>query len=110
LLIFRPEIKNFGPVPGVNFVSEFRVFIDEVQEPTAKTPNPSSTLFPGQITGPTEKIGFSDYPGIVSGTKSLRFELAVQYDGPNGHYQECKTERFQHETGGFVDLGECGKN
>lgn len=105
-LVFRAQIKNFGPVPGTNFLARWRIFVAGVQRlGQKKVPDLPSTIFPSQsfylkggITGP-------DYPAIISGEKTLTIEVTVEYDGPSGHYKECNKNQYAPDINAFLNLG-----
>lgn len=107
ILSIRVEMKNFGPVPGSNFVARWKVFVGGVEQKQPPAQTRPSTFFPGQTRYLSGEIGTTDFPEVVSGRKSLYCEITIEYDGPTGHYQECNKEQYSPDTVGFADLGPC---
>lgn len=96
---FSVEIKNFGPVPGDNFLTNWKVFIDGTEQPsTINFERNSSTIFPGKSVYLTGKIGSHDYPAVVGGQKIIELEVTVRYEGPGQKYRYCEKYRYGGPT------------
>jgi hypothetical protein len=107
ILDFIAHIKNFGPVPGTNFVANWKIFVGGQLETGRKIPDRPFTLYPGQPANLSGQIGTNDFPSIMNGTKTLVVRVMVWYDGPSGHYQECDKRQFLPEVQAFANLGPC---
>jgi len=101
MMDFGAQIKNFGPVPGRNHVSEWRIFMGSDEMPSVKIPDTPSTLFPGQVVGLSARVGKKDFQSIISG-KTLVVEVTTEYDGPSGHYKECTKSQYVPDNHGFL--------
>jgi len=105
-LSFRTEFKNFGPVPAQNTIISWKVYVGGVQQETTGIPKDHpSTMFPSQVRFLSGHIGDADYPLLMNGTKTLRMEERIDYDGPHGHTTECSEEEFSPTYNGFLNLG-----
>jgi len=104
------EIKNFGPVPGTNYKSDWEVFIAGVPgRGVGAVDEVPTTIFPGESLFKDAQIGETDYPAVMDGTKSLMLNLSIEYDGPAGHYKQCSKQDFLPMINGFLDRGpDCG--
>lgn len=105
-LIFRVEVKNFGPVSADNYRGESRVWLNgqEVSGGLTVREGPI-TLFPGKALTRNAIAGTSNYEAIKSGRLKVVLEIKVDYDGPSKHYTYC--ERFEYNPAivGFSNLG-----
>jgi len=107
---FSAEIRNFGPVPGTNFVDTWKVFLDNEEiKQEAKIPELPGTIFPGQVKNLIGTMRGSDYIAIKDGKKILIAEVTISYNGPAGHYQECTKSQYAPAVANFFDLGPCPK-
>ena len=106
IMDFTAQIKNFGPVPGRNHISEWRIFLGDDEIHGKKIPDTPSTLFPGQIVSLTAQVGKKDLDAIILG-KDLVIEVTSEYDGPSGHYKECIKSQYVPGFHGFFSLGAC---
>jgi hypothetical protein len=105
--VFAPEIKNFGPVPAINYTADWKVFLDGHEIHGNKIPDNPMTIFPGQSTYLNGQIGTENYKSVMSEEKQLVIELTVEYDGPKGHYKECEKHQFVAHANHFANLGAC---
>ena len=64
-------------------------------------------MFPGKIIYKIGSIQGPEFRDLMSGTKKLIWELAIDYDGPKGHYKECEREEFLPSFRVFSDSGQC---
>ncbi len=101
------DIKNFGPVPGTNFRSNWNVFMDGIEQKATKTIDKPTTIFPTQVVHLAGQVGSNDYPYIMNGRKILTVEVTVEYDGPAGRYKDCYKGQFGPEVNNFYRLGPC---
>lgn len=101
------EIKNFGPVPGIEFSATWRWFIDGNEKPSTSFASTPSTLFPGQITGLKGSMGGQDYKTVMSNGHTFIIQVTIRYDGPTGHDEQCDKSQFNPAVNGFFDLGKC---
>jgi hypothetical protein len=110
LMQILASIKNYGPVPGTNFVPTWKLFVNGIRVlGTAKIPDSPGTIFPNQTVGFGGTVGRKDYPEVLSGAKILVLEITVEYDGPSSHYKECNRQQYSNWVHGFIDLGAaCG--
>jgi len=106
-LIVAAGIKNFGPVPGINFMPHWRLFLNGIEIEGQKGPDTPHTIFPGQSVSFLARLGTTDFPHIMDGTKILAVEITIIYDGPSGHYEDCGRHQFDRLTSKFMDLGAC---
>jgi hypothetical protein len=101
------SIKNFGPVPGSNFIASWRLFLNDVEQKTKRIPDTPRTLYPSQWVELRGGYQGDDYQRLKNGTTTLEIEVTVGYDGPTGHYSECMRHRYMRENGQFFNLGNC---
>ena len=108
---FIVNIKNFGPISGTNFNPSWKMFIDGiVVPPAAHVPDRPSTLFPTQIESFTAELGKTATTAVLKGENILTLEVAIEYDGPSSHYEQCEKYQYNLEPGGILSLGpECGR-
>lgn len=106
---FTTQIKNYGPVPGTNYVSSRKVYLGEKSQPIQTIPERSQTIFPGQIFQLPGFIGTKDYHAIINGDTLLVEEVTIDYDGPHGHTHYCEKLQYAPKYGSFITLGECAK-
>lgn len=97
--------KNWGPVPGTNFVGDWNVLVAGVQMQGQKIPSAPVTIFPTQDKLLFGDLGSGNYPFITNGTKTLIVEMTVKYDGPSGHYDYCEKYQYAPDVAAFADLG-----
>jgi hypothetical protein len=105
-LSFRAEIRNFGPVPGMNFKSDWKVSLGGVVEKGDKIPDHPHTIFPGQSVFLTGSVGGNPYLSLMKGEKTLEIEIRDEYDGAK-HYTECQKYQYAPDVNGFWNLGAC---
>jgi hypothetical protein len=110
MLFFHVEIKNFGPVPGTNFLVRWRILLSGINQPFDKIPELPSTIFPTQPVSLFGHAGRRDYPAIMSGEKTLAVEVTIEYEGPSGHYKECSKHQYDSRFNAFLDLGPMCSN
>jgi hypothetical protein len=101
------RVKNYGPIPGLNFKVDWKVIIGGVIRGGDKIPGNTSTIYPTQEIILPGTIGPDDFKWIMHGDKTLIAEITMAYDGPGGHYNECDKQQFTPDVNGFVDLGGC---
>jgi len=106
-MVVVPQVKNFGQVPGTNFVQDWDVTIDGVSLPVSKLPDRPSTIFPSQVKTMRGTIAGPLYAAIKANEKILKIEMKLQYDGPSGHYKECTIGQYAPDFAAFYDLGPC---
>jgi hypothetical protein len=105
-MLFRVVIKNFGPVPGTNFVAKWQIFADGKEiHPNVEIPDKSAVLFPTQPTMLGGFLGGADYKSLIGGSLTLRMKIYISYDGPQKHYEECETVQYDHTVNRFLNLG-----
>jgi hypothetical protein len=107
-MYFRAGIKNFGPVPGTDFIATWEVFFDGhpiVGVP--KIPDSPYTLFPGQYAFLEARVGSENFRAFISGTKSLVIKVKEEYSGPQGHQKDCQKYQFIPIVNQFATLGAC---
>jgi hypothetical protein len=104
---FSAAIKNFGPMPAMNFNTDFHMFVDGNQVPETRFEQQSETLFQSQIVHLYGGFQGSAYQEIMQGSRILAVNLQTSYDGPEGHYDECDSYRFVPETSSFSETGRC---
>jgi hypothetical protein len=109
-MVFRATMKNFGPVPGLNYKADWRVFVDGGELPgiTDALSTPFK-LFPTQSTHLQGAINPPTYKAIMDGERQLTIEVTMEYDYPNGHEKECQKYKYMPGPNGFAMLGACGK-
>ena len=106
--VFHADIKNFGTVPGTNFVFAWKVFLGGIEQTnSAKIPDQPSTLFPGQSVYLRAEFGHDEFPAIASGEKTLVFETSYRYDGPSDTYVGCQKYHYSARSNAFFNLGNC---
>jgi hypothetical protein len=103
-LSFNVEIKNYGPVPGNNYTSQWKVLVGGIENPGPGVEVPT-IIFPGESLFKMAQVGEKDYPDVMNGTKELAIETTIYYDGPSGHYKQCSKHKFLADINGFLDLG-----
>ncbi len=108
-LAIQGKIKNYGPLPGLNFRGDWKVIVGGVEQKGSKIPDTASTIYPTQEIILPGTIGTNDYGPIMRGEKALIVQVNVAYDGPAGHYGECKKQQFAPDVNGFFDLGNCSQ-
>ena len=107
-LNFTIEIKNFGPAPGVNYYSEWSVFVGAVkQKELSSQPSSPFTLFPGETSYLSAQIGPDDYASVMNGTKKLIIRMIIHYNGVASNYEECNQYQFRPDAQIFFALGQC---
>jgi hypothetical protein len=105
-MIIGAEIKNFGPVPGTQFTSSWRVWIGGREQPMRRFSDAPSTLYPTETVAFKATTGETVCRSILNGT-DLVTEVTVDYTGPNGRYHECVKEQFEKSGAAFLNLGAC---
>ena len=105
IMPIRVEIKNFGPVPGTDFDSTLRGFLNGVEIKGSVVPHRAATIFPGQIIGMPATVGSRDYPLIRSGKKKFEIEVTVEYNRPTGHEKYCERDQYIPDLRSFISLG-----
>jgi hypothetical protein len=104
---FRVPIKNFGPVPALNFVDHLRTFIGE-QEILIETPvSPIGRMFPTETLDSSGTIESSNYVLVMSRAKRLATEITIEYDWPNGHEKYCTRAEYEPLIDAFEEVGAC---
>ncbi|MFZ1919550.1 MAG: hypothetical protein WAU58_18400 [Terriglobales bacterium] len=107
-LNFTIEVKNFGPAPGVNYYSDWSVFVGGVKEKELSAqPNSPFTLFPDESSYLSGQIGPDDYAEVMNGSKKLIIRMIIHYDGVASNYEECNQYQFRPDTKIFIALGQC---
>jgi len=105
---FFAGLKNYGPVPGLNFHASWRVFENGIEKNTIKKfPDTPTTFYPTQIVSFPGGIQGEDYQNIANNKVTLELEITLEYDGPTGHYKECVKHAYAPEIGEFMNLGAC---
>jgi hypothetical protein len=104
---FEVGIKNYGPLPATNFSGKWQVRVDGVVFPSTELPQENYTLQPTEVVRLRTDIGGPILRDILSGAKTLTFDVAISYDGPEGHYQECDTQRYTPAINGVITTGHC---
>jgi hypothetical protein len=104
---FQVRIKNFGPLPAINFTGTWKMFLDGVQQPGIRLPQEPETLNPTEVIHLQAGIVEPHYHEIMSRSKVLTLNIAISYGGPEGHYQECTVTRYEAEVNSFVTTGPC---
>jgi hypothetical protein len=105
---FNAEVRNFGPVPGLNFKPEWRIFVNGVELANQHVPSTPTTLYPTQSV--TFRGGFRQekFRRIANGTDILEVEVTISYDGPTGSYPtDCAKMRYENTLNAFFNLGNC---
>jgi len=105
---FSPEIKNFGPIPGTDFHSDWKIFlngIEQVGEPRI-TDRPMM-FFPGQTIRYEARVNGAQWQDIKNGNQTLTYQIMIVYDGPTGHSESCTKQRYEPQVGSFMLLGPC---
>jgi hypothetical protein len=105
-LIFDMQIKNFGPVPGTNYINSSRAFLGN-KSMEAVIGNKPLTFFPTQTFETQGKIDGEDFQAVMSGNKKFFIRFDVSYDGPAQHYSECQNAEFSPVFSTFVSMGPC---
>jgi hypothetical protein len=104
---FKAEIKNFGPVPGSDFVGSWKGFLNGAEIKGTKIPDNPSILFPSQVAYLTHTVFEPDYTALMNGQKTLAVEITVEYKGPSGTYKYCERHQYAADVNGFINLGAC---
>ncbi len=104
---FKVNMKNFGPVPGVNYTVDWKVSVGDEHKVSPTIPNRPTTVFPGQDVYVTGQIGLKDYPYVALGEKLLVIEITIKYDGPTGPSEICNKQQYNPNNNAFFDLGAC---
>ena len=104
------QVKNFGPVPGTNYVSEIHTFIGDTEIPSTKVADKPATFFPGQVFSPGGGLTPLGYKVVSHGEKLLTMYVKVSYDGPTGHTEECEKDQYLPNVSRFAKLGPCPGN
>jgi hypothetical protein len=77
---FKVFIKNFGPVPGLNYFNTTKVFVgDEVIEKVQGSSNPT-TIYPTESLDVVASFGPPHYKMVMGGEKRLAVEVMIEYD------------------------------
>lgn len=103
----RAVIKNFGPIPGINFVGTWKLFFNGAEQSTHRVSDTPHTLYPGQPTMLVGEITGEQLKGLLNGTAVLEIEITTKYEGPAGNYRECQKSRFNTDLTTFFNLGSC---
>jgi len=103
----QSAIKNYGPVPGTNFDSDWALFIDDKHIEFSKLPEFGKTIFPSQEVGFNGAMARTLYQDLISRKIRASVEIRISYDGPSAHYGYCNLYQFLMPPGQFVDLGKC---
>jgi hypothetical protein len=104
----RLEVKNFGSVPAINMVLDWKLFKDGVEQKGERVPDQSHTLMPGQPTYLQAQIPPAVYPPIANGQSKLEIEVRWQYEGLTGTtYRSCEREQYAYKDSAFLNLGTC---
>ena len=106
-LEIHADIKNFGPVPGTNFNSEWAFFIDDQRWDATKLPEFGKIIFPNQAVRLMGGITGALFQKVVRDQAKVEIEVRISYDGPSEHYDYCTLRRFLAPPGQFMDLGKC---
>lgn len=104
------QIKNFGPVPGVNYTAKWKMFLGNKEVRAIKVPDTPFTLFPTQVMSLGAKTYGSEYRAVAKGEVPLTIEVTITYDGPTGHTEECDKAQYLPEASRFARLGPCPAN
>jgi hypothetical protein len=102
-------IKNFGPLPALNFKVHRSIYIDNVEEPSKGAPNVASTLNPSGEVLMEGFIGSNHYQDVIDGKSVMTLRIEFSYDGPEERYAECTIYRYRKEFGKCVYDGICVK-
>jgi hypothetical protein len=100
-------IKNYGPLPALNFASDWRAYVDGVEKGRTGGTQFPETLNPSEGRHMDFPFGVDDTRAILDGKKTLTFSWRYSYDGPDGHYQECILERYEPTMYGIHTVGPC---
>ena len=107
-MAWQIQVKNFGPVPGINYREMPRVFLDGVEKPAALDIHGNrATVFPGQVVLYGGSASGDTYQRIMNGKSVLLLEIAIEYDGPHGHTKYCERREYYPVSNGFYMPGEC---
>jgi hypothetical protein len=105
-MVFTIEVKNFGSVSAENFLPDWKVFIDGIEQPN---PNPEGrkpgTIFPQKSVFFRGQIGGPDYVAIMTGKEILETEVSVKYEGLGRNYNYCERQRYGPQIDYFFRFG-----
>ena len=108
LVTIHAIIKNFGSVPGTNFVWKWRPYGIDFPD-RGKVPDRPDIIFPGQELSLKADVSPASWADIAQGNKVMRFDIWAEYDGPSKkHYTYCTTTEFIPTLGEFGNLGPVG--
>ena len=106
-LHIQANIRNFGPLPAINFACAWKIFLDGVEQPEIGISHSPETLNPTGVVNLTAGIPDPRYREIMNHSKVLTLNIAISYDGPEGHYQECSVGRYEPSVNAFEKSGPC---
>jgi hypothetical protein len=102
-------IKNFGPMPALNLVTNEEGFLNGSSVAGTSVPQAPALLEPSGIIRLTGVIGTAAYGAVIHGSVVLTINLSISYDGPEGHEHECTVDRYMPDINGFSPIGPCPK-
>ena len=103
-MYFQTEVKNFGAVPGADFVTDLRAFVNGQEVISHKIPDQPGVLFPGQTVHLEARVSNPEYEDIMFNRRTLSFKLTVRYSDPGHEYQYYDEEQYVPELNSFVIL------
>jgi len=104
------EFKNFGPVPGSNFIAKWKVYVGNTEAQMNSMPTTPTTIFPSQLYYLKGSFAGPEYQSVLRGEKILHFTVNIKYSGPGGDYGiDCTARQYSPDLNGFFDLGPCDK-
>lgn len=106
-MMFRANIKNFGPLPAMNFTGAWKVFLSGIRQPGIGDLQQPAILNPTEEVHLEARVTEVHYREIMSRSKVLTLNITITYDGPEGHYEECSINRYEPDVNGFATIGPC---
>jgi hypothetical protein len=101
-------MKNFGTVPGENYIPLLDIRIDGVPAPSSSVASKPVTIFPSQTKYMRGCVGTKDFQTMVRGGV-LQIDIKTSYSGPSHSYHSCTREQFNLGAHDFIDLEDkCG--
>lgn len=101
-------VKNFGPLPALDFWAARSLFLDGVVMPGIDLHHIKTTLNPTDTIHLTAQFRGPIYQDIRRG-KVLTLKVELSYNGPEGSYSECTMYRYQSGMSGFEYQGVCAQ-
>jgi hypothetical protein len=107
-MTYGVQIKNFGPIPGENFLPDWRVFMDGIEmKPTVPVARRHPyEFFPTQTTEFRSTLAGPQYQDIIHRRKRMAIKVWVIYDG-GGHHETCTDIQYEPGASAFLPLGPC---